>query len=258
MDYKNQMFLQFFPFGNNSRASLTRMLGKTSATTMRAHFGVFFGSLTNLTDVFYMSHFFKLLGTTDFQYENYKLSLNIDAPFFYSLNRQISSFENIDALCVIGSNLRFEASLLNTLIRKVQSKRSVEVSMIGAATNMGLKQNHIGNGIRSLVNLLENRSKLSTKLIALKNASVILGVGSLKNNGSFYLQNLVRLLGKKLYLNTTKNTRFSLLHDSVGSLSTAYLGVQPGVRSSLHVAKQKDKGFNNLFLVQPNDFTPSK
>ena len=220
--------------------------------------GLILGSLTDISEAFVMSNLIKFLGFGDVQYENYKMALNVDAPFFYSLNTSINSFEKTNCLFVVGSNLRYEASILNTMIRKYQMRRNFQLINVGAYSDLRLKQNHFGNGLRALINIIQNRSVLSLNLINMKNVSLILGAESLKNKNGFFLQNLLRLLGKKLFLTNKKTTRFGILHSSVGSLSTAFLGIQPNVRSALNVSEEKDKGLRVLMLSKVKEFKNTK
>jgi NADH-quinone oxidoreductase subunit G len=220
--------------------------------------GLVLGSLTDINEAFVLSNFVKYLGFGDIQFENYKMALNLDAPYFYSLNTSINSFENTNCLFVVGSNLRYEASILNTMIRKYQMRRNFQIINVGAYSDLRLKQNHYGNGLRSLINIIQNRSSVSLDLINMKNVSLILGAESLKNRNSFFLQNLLRLLAKKLFLTTKKTTRFGILHSSVGSLSTAFLGVSPNVRSALNVTEQTDKGLKLLLISKVKEFKNAK
>jgi hypothetical protein len=84
-------------------------------------------------------------------------------------------------------------------------------------------------------------------------SSIVLVAEVLKMKGGFVLQNMVRYLAKKFYVKNKNSERFGVLHSNVSSLGAAFLGLQPGVRSSLNSPEIKDKEFKNLFVFQQND-----
>lgn len=78
--------------------------------------------------------------------------LNTDLPFFYSLNvsfaSNTSAFEKIGNIVFIATNLRYEASLLNNIIRREQTRRSFTIQTLGAFNPSLTSQtgtSHIGN-----------------------------------------------------------------------------------------------------------------
>ena len=217
-----------------------------------------FENIADLEGLYAFSQILKFYGHTDIQYSNYKLNSNNDAPFFYSLNRTVASLQNLGSLLLIGTNPRYEASLFNTLLRKYQNKNSLSFFTVGSYASLNLKQNHIGNSIRSLLMLTENRSKVASMLYLSKRPSVILGFENFKNKGSFVLQNIVRILGKKLLSKTKSGDRFGVLHANTATLGLTHLGIQPGVRSILHLSTQEDKEHHILFTWNVMNLDVSK
>jgi len=182
----------------------------------------------------------------------------MDAPLFFNLNRTFDSFETLNGLILIGTNPRFEASLLNTSLRKQQLNRALPYLSIGTYSTLKFKYNHAGNSLKTLFALLKNENAAFHNFYNLENTSIILGVESLKNKGAFLIQNLVRILGKKLIVKTKKGDRLGLLHANTTSLTFANLGVDSGVRSPLHLSNIRDKKINNLFSIQPHEISPKK
>jgi len=215
-------------------------------------------SLVDVESLYVLATTLKFYGGSDIQYGNNKIHLNIDAPVFFNLNRSFASFDELKGLIIIGSNPRFEASLLNTNLRKQQLSRALPYLTIGTYSNLNFKQNHIGNSLNTLFQLVNNKKNAFQKFYNLENTSIILGVESLKNKNSFLIQNLIRFLGKKLYVKTKKGERLGLLHSNTTSLAFANLGIDAGVRSVLHLNQTADKKINNLFVVQPHEISSKK
>jgi len=212
----------------------------------------------DLEALYTLSTVLKLYGSSDLQYSNTNLKVNIDVPVLFNLNRTVDSLEHLKSLIIIGSNPRFEASILNTSLRKQQLSRALSYLTIAPFSDLKLKQKHEGNGLRSLIALIENKIGSVKDFYKNENSSIILGVESLKGKNGLILQNIIRFLGKKLYVKTTKGDRLGLLHSNITSLNFANLGLTLGVRSTLHQSNLDDHGLNNLFVIQPYKISPKK
>lgn len=215
-------------------------------------------SLIDVEGLYLLNTALKFYGGTDIQYGNHKMNINIDAPIFFNLNRSFDSLETLKGLILIGTNPRFEASLLNTSLRKQQLNRALPYLSVGAYAQLKFKYNHIGNSLKTLLNLIENKNSAATKFYNLENTSIIVGAENLKNKSSFLVQNMSKFLGKKLFVKTNKGDRLGLLHANVTSLAFANLGVSSGVRSVLHLSNVRDKKINNLFVIQPHELATKK
>jgi NADH-quinone oxidoreductase subunit G len=215
-------------------------------------------SLIDVESLYLLATTLKFYGGTDIQYGNSRIHLNVDNPTFYNLNRTFDSLDNLKGLILIGTNPRFEASLLNTNLRKQQMARALPYMLVGNAVATKFKYSHEGNSLKVLNALIENKNNNFQKYYSLENSSIFLGVESLKNKNALVLQNITRFLGKKLYSKTRKGERLGLLHANTTSLAFANLGIDAGVRSVLHLTDVQDKKFNNLFVVQPFEVSAKK
>lgn len=216
------------------------------------------GNISDVESVYVLSQFMKLYGSSNIQYGNFKNKVNISAPFYFGLNRTVSSFENLSALILIGSNPRYEASILNTFLRKQQNARGVPIISFSSFAPLRLKQNHLGNNLRSLISFSENRFKSATSFYNIASPSILFGIDTLKNKSGFMLQNIARFIGKKLFVKTKSGDRLSFLHNNVTSLAFTYLGIEAGVRSNLHSEELKNKEIDTLFGIQINDLDKRK
>lgn len=215
-------------------------------------------SIIDVEGLYALNTALKLYGASDIQYGNIKLKLNIDAPFFYNLNRTFDSFDSLNSLIIIGSNPRFESSLLNTALRKHQMNRALAYLTVGSFASLKVKQTHAGNTIKTLLNILENKDSEFSKFYTSNQTSLIVGVENFKMHSAFFMQNLIRILGKKFFVKTKNGTRLGILHANVASLAFANLGIDAGVRSIFHLTTGGDKKINNLFVVQPHELTSTK
>lgn len=220
--------------------------------------GAVMGSICNLQEVYFTSQFLKLCGSTDIQVGNIAPKTNYDLPFYYNFNRTIASLNNLNTLLIIGLNTRFETSVLNSTLRKHQLNRGLNFFTVGPYAPLKLRQKHIGNSLRTLISLSENKIKEVLSCYLELNTSIFYGFESLRNKHGFLLQNIVRFLGKKLCTRTLAGDRLGLVHANISTLNFANLGIFSGVRSSLFVDTLQDKEISTLFLIQSEQFKSDK
>lgn len=214
--------------------------------------------LCDVESLFLLNFYIKSLGSSDIQVGNVISKLNIDAPFFYGLNRTLKSFENINGVLMIGTNTRFEASLLNTLLRKQQLAKALPYLTFNHAMSLKLKHTHQGSGLRSLLAFVENKVTTTKNFYNTANISLILGENILKTVNGAGLQNIFRFLSKKFLTKIKQENRASILHSNITTLLFANVGVQPGVRSVLYNDNLEDKKLHTLFAVQPYELNKKK
>lgn len=215
-------------------------------------------SLIDLEGLYIMSQALKLAGGADIQYGNNISKINFDIPAYYTLNRSVNSLTNLTALLMVGVNPRFETSILNTSLRKHQLARDLTYYFIGVYANLKLKQNHLGISPKKLVDILINRSVATKDLVLTKGTSIFLGAEILKSKNGAILQNIVRLLAKRLFLKTAQGDRLGILQGNSTQLIFNHLGVAPSVRSNLYVEQIEDKKIDLLYTVQPHTLTQKK
>lgn len=208
-------------------------------------------SMVELDSLFVLSYFFKILGSSDVYYNNNALKLNLNLPNFFNLNRTLNSFDSLQSLVLLGVHPRFETPLLNVALRKEQLSRALPYYSFGPSLDYKLRVSHQGNGFKSVVSLLANRISSANKLYNSKASSILVGAESVKGKNGFILQNITRFLARKLFTKNNSNERFGVIHSNITSLNLSNLGVQPGVRSDLHLDEVFDKNIRNLAIIQP-------
>jgi len=237
------------------------LVSKVLANTTKNKFfklGFIAEALVDMESLYLISEFFKTAGSSELQVGNFVSKLNSDVPVYYTLNRSVNSLVNLNALLLIGSNPRFETSILNTSLRKQQLSRDLSYFFIGTYSDLKLRQNHVGISTKVLLDILQNKVNATKELVKNKGTSILLGSEILKSKNGFVIQNLVRILAKKLFLKTSEGDRLGILQGNSTDLVFNSLGILPGVRSTLYVTDIEDKKFDLLFTVQPYKLTAKK
>lgn len=231
------------------------MAEENTVTPMLRGFVV--GSQANLQRVYALATFAKLNGTSFVAQGDHGLALTIDAPEFYSFNRTVQSLvtgadtvdntKAISSALLVGTNLRFEASIINTMLRREQRRRAISYATVGVYTPLRYRQRHQGNSFRTLEALLENRLPLIKNLRGLGDTviartALFCGVESFRRKQGNVLQVLTHALAKRIFSKTRKGERLGFVHSSVSTLAFAHLGLSlntkfPSVSQELTATK---------------------
>lgn len=213
---------------------------------------VSFGKLNDLETIYTLAFFSKLYGGDLFLFEKKKINMNVDLPSFYTLNNDLNSFEKFKNVVLIGVNTRYEIPLINILLKKFQTKKNYIYNSFFSFTKLHLKHLHNGNSVKAFLDFLWNK-KINLKFFNKRINSLFCGYDLFQKENSFFMQNLIRLFGKKLLLKNNSGERLSILHSNIGILNLASLGYSLGVRSYFHNKEKTTFKIDLLCKVQNND-----
>ncbi len=137
-----------------------------------------------------------------------------------AFNSTIAGVEDADAILLIGSNLRHEAPLINTRVRKA-IKRGARVFAIGPEVDLTYKVEWLGNDLSLLDGLPDGPAEV---MDAAKRPLVIVGPGALKNGHAAALRmakdgSLVRTLEDGTHWNG-----FNVVHTAAARMGALMLG----------------------------------
>ena len=93
----------------------------------------------------------------------------------YLFNTTIADIEQADALLIVGANPRYEASLVNTRIRKAWLNFGLEVGVIGEAVDLTYDYHHAGTTAADIDALASKRGGFTKILKDAKKPMIIIG-----------------------------------------------------------------------------------
>lgn len=220
--------------------------------------GAIIESLIDIEGLYFLSEALKLYGNTHIQNGTLISKINYDIPNYYTINRDLSNLSDLNTFVLIGTNTRFEASILNTNLRKHQLSRDLTFFNIGVTNKLKIKNKHFGININSLFSITKNKLQMNKLLINTIKSTLILSEENFKGINGKILQNLVRIISKKLFLKTKNSERLGILHNNTTSLIFNFLGINSHVRSSFYVEELKNKEINLLFTIQAHNINSQK
>lgn len=216
----------------------------------------FLGGHINVEEIFATLNFVALIGWSSPRFTGSNgvsaSSLNVDHPSNWSFQHDRSStsfLSTIVSCAIVGSNIRSETSLFNTILRREQIRRGIRISFIRPFRSQRLRRNHIGSTFRSLLLLIENRTP-STLQIFNERTSFFIGETSLHSYHGDALQAFSYFLGHRLLTGIPSDRRYGTVHSTRASRAYAALGFGSNQKSQSIYNEIKNSA--NRVLVHSN------
>ncbi len=138
------------------------------------------GDLVDCETMYAARELVKSLGGNAFEGRQTGLAYDVSSLAAVNFNSTIAGIETADAILLIGTNLRWEAPLVNTRIRKA-IKRGAKVFAIGPQVDLTYKVEWLGADLKLLTKLPKHVDEV---LKAAARPALILGGGVLKFDGA--------------------------------------------------------------------------
>lgn len=192
------------------------------------------GDLADCESMFAAKALVNALGSNLLEGRQTGLKYDVSSLSAVNFNTTIAEAENADVVLLVGTNLRWEAPLINTRIRKAVWKRGVKVYTIGQDIDQSYKTQHLGNDASLVANLpadvLEALSKAERPMI-------IVGGGALSVDG---VHGAALALADKIGAVKDGWNGFNVVHFSASRMGGLMLGyAQRGGIADIVAAKPK-------------------
>ena len=208
------------------------------------------GDLTNMETLYCIKEFFNttiksrnLDSRSDFFYINNENRQN------YIFNVGLNGIEDSDLIVLIGTNPRYEATILNLKIRKSYLKNKTDIYSLGDLGDLTYPYKVVDANTETIKNIVENKNDLSNKIINAKNPLIIIGQSALKIKSSKYIfEELKKFLKKNNKINNEWNSLNIISNNAstVGSYDLDIINSNKGENTTLERIKKND--FEILFL----------
>jgi NADH-quinone oxidoreductase subunit G len=135
-----------------------------------------------------------------------------------NFNTTIAGIENADVILLVGSDVRREASLVNTRIQKAVRKRGAKVFAIGPQTDLTYRVEWLGDDLGALT---KAPKALAEALKSAERPSIIVGGGALRYEG---VHGAALAFAKKYKLIREGWNGFNVLHFAAARMGGLMLG----------------------------------
>ena len=167
----------------------------------------------------------------------------------YLFNPTIAGIEQADAILLVGTNPRIEASIINARIRKVWRASGLPIGVIGEAADLTYQYQHLGAGTDTLTDLANGQGSFAELWSKAKKPLVIVGEAAATTE---VLASAARLATSNAELADDWNG-LAVLHSGasrVGSLDIRFVPGQGGVDTAAMLGGAVDV----LFLLGADEY----
>lgn len=208
------------------------------------------GDLTNMESLFIIKEFFsKTIKSPYLDSRSDHIFVDNSERSNYLFNSKINGIEESDFILLVGTNPRFEASILNARIRKSYLKNNTEIFSLGNQGNLTYPYEVLNNTTETIREIINNKHQISEKILKSKKPIIILGQSIFKLKSSQYIfEKLKDYLKKNNKINKDWNA-LNIISNHASTVGSYDLDILSSNGKTNQILKGlKDQVFKILFL----------
>tara|TARA_Y100000992_G_scaffold251153_1_gene183276 strand:- start:922 stop:2613 length:1692 start_codon:yes stop_codon:yes gene_type:complete len=221
----------------------------------------FTGDLTNMeTGYIFKELFDRTIENKNYESRFTKRFLDISDRESYLFNSKINGIEEADFILLVGTNPRFEATILNARIRKSYLNNKIKIVSINDLGDLTYPYESLDGKTETIKRIFEGNHSISKEILESKKPMIILGESLLKINSASFLYFLIKeFLSKNRKLNDEWNPLNILSTDAatVGSFELDIINYEKDLIKDLNENKFEIVyllGRDNLAFNKKNEF----
>ena len=221
----------------------------------------FVGDLTNMETSYIFKEFFdRTLDNNNYDFRSDNRFLDTKSRENYLFNTSLNGIEEADLIFLIGTNPRYEATILNARIRKAYLNNNTKIISLNDLGDLTYPYTSLDGKTQTLENIFKDKHEISKEI---KNASkpvVILGESLLRTNSAKYLFEQIKIFLKENDKINNDWNAFNVLSSdasTVGNLDLGLISEQKNLLKELYDNKFDIiylAGQDNLNFVKKDEF----
>ena len=218
------------------------------------------GDLTNMETLYSAKEFFnKTIKSKYLDSRSENIYVNNDQRENYIFNCQLNGIEESDLIILIGTNPRYESTILNARIRKSYLKNKVDIYATSGLGELTYPYQIIENETKTIKDIVENNHFLSEKIKQSNKPLVILGQSVFKiKSGKYIFEELKEFLINNEKINKDWNS-LNIISNNSSTVGSYDLDILNSVNeNNLTLEKIKNNEFQILFLIGQDDLKLAK
>ena len=207
--------------------------------------------------------FSKTLGCHNIESRNEHIYLNPEKRENYLFNSSINGIEEADFIFLIGSNPRYEATILNARIRKAYLQNKTRIISLNDVGDLTYPYEALNGDTENIKNIIENKHEVSSLIKEAKKPLIIFGQSTLKSKSAKYIfESIKNFLNKNKKLSNDWNS-LNIISDNASTVGSFDLGLYKTKDGTNEVLKDLENnrfeivyllGQDNLKFKKQNEF----
>ena len=158
----------------------------------------FVGDLCNMEASFIFKEFLdRTINTRNYESRSIKTFIDSSIRENYIFNSKINGIEEADLILMIGTNPRYEATMINARIRKAFLNNNTKIVSLNNVGDLTYPYESLDGNTQTVKDIFENNNELSKKIINSKKPLIIIGESFLRIRSAEYLFNSLKDFLKK-------------------------------------------------------------
>ena len=222
------------------------------------------GDLVNMETLYIFKEFFnKTLGSHNVESRSDHTYLNSKKRENYLFNSTINGIEEADFILLIGSNPRYEATILNARIRKAYLQNKTKIISLNDVGDLTYPYESLDGDIENIKKITEDNHEVSSLIKEAKKPLIIFGQSSLKTKSAKYIFESVKSFLKKNNKISDEWNSLNTISENASTVGSFDLGLYKTVDGSNEVLKDLENhmfeivyllGVDNLKFEKKNEF----
>ena len=222
------------------------------------------GDLINMESLYIFKEFFnKTLGSYNVESRSDHTYLNSKKRENYLFNSTINGIEEADFILLIGSNPRYEATILNARIRKAYLQNKTKIISLNDVGDLTYPYESLDGDIENIKKITEDSHEVSSLIKEAKKPLIIFGQSSLKTKSAKYIFESVKSFLKKNNKMSDEWNSLNTISENASTVGSFDLGLYKTVDGSNEVLKDLENhmfeivyllGVDNLKFEKKNEF----
>ena len=205
------------------------------------------GDLVNMETLYIFKEFFnKTLGSYNVESRSDHTYLNPQNRENYLFNSTINGIEEADFILLIGSNPRYEATILNARIRKAYLQNKTKIISLNDVGDLTYPYESLDGDIENIKKITEDNHEVSSLIKEAKKPLIIFGQSSLKTKSAKYIFESVKSFLKKNNKISDEWNSLNTISENASTVGSFDLGLYKTVDGSNEVLKDLE---NHMFEI---------
>ncbi len=190
------------------------------------------GKFTDIESLYSAKSFLNSIGSENYdcRYDNVQFIENQRSSYLF--NSSIQEIDNSDCILLVGANPRWEASVLNSRIRKAYLNNDCKVGLIGKAIDLTYNYNHLSENISYLNEILDNNSEFCKEIENSKKPLIIIGNSAINYDLGSGVLKICSEIAKKFNISNNLFNGLNILQQDISRVGAIDIGFYNNIFSS--------------------------